>query len=54
MSRHGTVLSCHLALGAAGVVVCQAFVAEGLGSVSREALVQELVDYNLRGLFRPA
>jgi AcrR family transcriptional regulator len=41
-------------LGGVKEVVYQALVAEGLGSVSREALVQELVDYNLRGLFRPA
>jgi AcrR family transcriptional regulator len=39
-------------LGGVKEVVYQALVAGGLRGVSRDALVNEVVDYNLRGLFR--
>jgi len=39
-------------LGGVKEVVYQALVAGGLGVVSRESLVNEVVDFNLRGLFR--
>lgn len=39
-------------LGGVKEVVYQELVAGGLGALSRAALVNEMVDYNLRGLFR--
>jgi AcrR family transcriptional regulator len=46
------LVTAHCVLGGVKEVVYQALVAGGLGDVSREALVGEIVDYTLRGLFR--
>jgi len=47
-----SLVTAHCVLGGVKEVVYQALVAGGLRNVSREALVGEVVDYTLRGLFR--
>ena len=47
-----TEVAAHCVLGGVKEVVFQALVVGGLHVVTREALVGEVVDFNLRGLFR--